>query len=288
MLLCDFFIDVWWPYQAGRLRACTLEGYRNKWAAHIEPIFGDVALDAITVEALERWLASIPTRGAADGAYAVLRGILRKAVRWGYLDVDPTVRVERPPRRVALKAPVLDAHDVNVLLRGFWGHPLEAWLICSVCLGLRREEGCGLEWRDIDLRSGRVRIQRVVQTVAGTEVVEAPKTELSAREVWLPRFAVLRLRDLKGTGRLVGDLAPDAVARRYKAHCKREGLPWVPPKDLRHSWATTALAAGVDVAIVSRALGHTDISTTARYYLRPDSRVLRDAQKVWARAIVGA
>ena len=157
-----------------------------------------------------------------------------------------------------------------------------------MCLGLRREEACGLEWRDIDLRSGRVRIQRVVQTVAGSEVVEAPKTELSARGVWLPRFAVLRLRDIKGAGRLVGDLAPDAVARRYKAHCRREGLPWVPPKDLRHSWATTALAAGVDVAIVSRALGHTDISTTARYYLRPDSRVLRNAQKVWAKAIVGA
>lgn len=288
MLLSDYFNDVWWPYQVGRLRACTLEGYRNKWAAHVEPAFGDVALDAITVESIERWLASIPTRGAADGAYAVLRGMLRKAVRWGYLDVDHTVRVERPPRRVALKAPVLDAHDVNALLRGFWGHELEAWLICSVCLGLRREEGCGLEWGDIDLRSGRVRIQRVVQTVAGVEVVEAPKTELSAREVWLPRFAVLRLREIKGTGRLVGDLAPDVVARRYKAHCRHEGLPWVPPKDLRHSWATTALAAGVDVAIVSRALGHTDISTTARYYLRPDSRVLRDAQKVWAKAIVGA
>ena len=42
---------------------------------------------------------------------------------------SPTVRVERPPRRLALKDPVLDAAGVNRLLRGFWGHELEAWLI---------------------------------------------------------------------------------------------------------------------------------------------------------------
>lgn len=287
MLVGTFYADVWMPHQEARLRACTIDGYRRKWSRHIAPEFGSAELSEVGVEAIERWLASIPTRGAADGAYAVLRAMLRKAVRWGYLDADPTVRVERPPRRIALKDPVLDASGVNRLLRGFWGHELEAWLICSVCLGLRREEGCGLEWRDIDLRDGRVRVRRVVQVVAGRVVVEEPKTELSAREVWLPRFAVARLRELKGEGRLVGGLDPNAVARRYKAHCRRQGLPWVPPKDLRHTWATTALAAGVDVAVVSRALGHTDISTTARYYLRPDSQVLKDAQKAWARAVIG-
>lgn len=287
MTLEEFYETVWMPYQEGRLRACTLEGYRRKWARHIGPALGSQDLSEVTVEALERWLAAFPSRGAADGAWAVLRSMLRRAERWGYMEGDPTRRVERPPRRAALKAPVLDARQVSALLRGFFGHPLEAWLLCSVSLGLRREEGCGLEWGDIDLRGGRVRVARVVQSVAGRVVVERPKTELSARELWLPRFAVLRLREVRGSGRLVGDLAPDQVARRYKAHCRREGLPWVPPKDLRHTWATTALAAGVDVAVVSRQLGHADISTTARYYLRPDAQVLKDAQRLWARAVVG-
>ncbi|WP_338323369.1 hypothetical protein [Bifidobacterium bifidum] len=66
------------------------------------------------------------------------------------------------------------------------GHELEAWLICSATLGLRPEEALGLEWSDIDLRGGLVRIRRGVQWVSGHEVVVEPKTDLSARELVLP------------------------------------------------------------------------------------------------------
>nr|WP_258323588.1 tyrosine-type recombinase/integrase [Bifidobacterium indicum] len=48
---------------------------------------------------------------------------------------------------------------------------------------------------------------------------------------------------------------------------------------LRHSWATSALVAGIDADIVSRALGHSSIETAAHYYLRPDLVVLKEAQK---------
>ena len=60
----------------------------------------------------------------------------------------------------------------------------------------------------------------------------------------------------------------------------------MPRRNLRHSWATTALAAGVDVAVVSRALGHSSIETTARYYLRPDLDVLKEAQRAWEHSIM--
>lgn len=168
------------------------------------------------------------------------------------------------------------------------GHELEAWLICSVTLGLRPEEALGLEWSDIDLRGGMVRIRRGVQWVSGHEVVVEPKTDLSARELVLPRFAVLRLRLIRhgGSGRLVGGLNPGQVDRRYRRWCREQRLPFVPRENLRHSWATSALTAGVDVAVVSRALGHSSIETTARYYLRPDVTVLKDAQKLWEKAIM--
>lgn len=115
-----------------------------------------------------------------------------------------------------------------------------------------------------------------------------PKTELSRRTVVLPRFAVLRLREIRPRegGRLIGLLNPGQVARRYAAWCRSQNLPYVPRRNLRHSWASTALGAGVDVAVVSRALGHSSIATTARYYLRPDSEVLREAQRTWEHALI--
>lgn len=133
-----------------------------------------------------------------------------------------------------------------------------------------------------------MRIRRGVQWISGHEVVVEPKTDLSARELALPRFAVLRLRMIRhsGSGRLVGGLNPGQVDRRYRRWCREQRLPFVPRENLRHSWATSALTAGVDVAVVSRALGHSSIETTARYYLRPDVTVLKDAQKLWEKAIM--
>ncbi|MDY4677578.1 MAG: tyrosine-type recombinase/integrase [Bifidobacterium tsurumiense] len=279
------FHDVHWQNAVERLRECTRAGYESAWNRHIEPSLAEIDMDDLSVERVESWLSSIPSKGAARKAWSVLRAMLRKAIKWGFLDVDITRRIDAP-KRAAYQPATLNARELNCLLRGFWGHELEAWLICSICLGLRTEEALGLDWEDIDLRSGKVHVRRGLQWINGHEVVVEPKTELSRRTVILPRFAILRLRQLKGRGRLVGTLNPGQVARRYVSWCKQHDLPCVPRRNLRHSWATTALAAGVDVAVVSRALGHSSIETTAKYYLRPDLSVLKDAQKQWEHAIM--
>lgn len=285
MLLSVFHDEVWLP-SCANLRECTMVGYESAWRCHIVDAFGGLEIDSITAGMIETWMAGMP-RGAARKAWGVLRTMLRKAFRWGMSSVDVTTRV-RGPKRTDHQPRVLDSRQIATLLRGFWGHELEAWLICSVTLGFRPEEALGLEWSDIDLRSGMVRIRRGVQWVSGHEVVVEPKTDLSARELVLPRFAVLRLRLIRhgGSGRLVGGLNPGQVDRRYRRWCRELCLPFVPRENLRHSWATSALTAGVDVAVVSRALGHSSIETTARYYLRPDVTVLKDAQKLWEKAIM--
>ena len=261
-------------------------GYESAWRCHIVDAFGGLETDSITADTIETWMAGMP-RGAARKAFGVLRAMLRKASRWGVSDVDATTRV-RGPKRTDHQPRVLDSRQIATLLRGFWGHELEAWLICSVTLGLRPEEALGLEWSDIDLRGGMVRIRRGVQWVSGREVVVEPKTDLSARDVVLPRFAIIRPRQIRGRGdgRLVGGLNPGQVDRRYRRWCREQHPPFVPRENLRHSWATSALAAGVDVAVVSRALGHSSIETTARYYLRPDTSTLKDAQRLWEKSIM--
>nr|DAO11445.1 MAG TPA: Integrase [Caudoviricetes sp.] len=285
MLLSVFHDEVWLP-SCANLRECTMVGYESAWQCHIVDAFGGLEIDSITAGMIETWMAGMP-RGAARKAWGVLRTMLRKAFRWGMSSVDVTTRV-RGPKRTDHQPRVLDARQIAALLRGFWGHELEAWLICSVTLGLRPEEALGLEWSDIDLRGGLVRIRRGVQWVSGHEVVVEPKTDLSARDVVLPRFAIIRLRQIRGRGdgRLVGGLNPGQVDRRYRRWCREQHLPFVPRENLRHSWATSALVAGVDVAVVSRALGHSSIETTARYYLRPDTSVLKDAQRLWEKSIM--
>lgn len=175
------------------------------------------------------------------------------------------------------------------LLKGFYGHALEAWLLVSVCAGLRRCESVGIEWSDLNLKRGTVTVKRSVQWVAGHETVTDPKTDQSRRTMALPRFAVKRLAQLKHgrSGRLVGDLNANQVASHYMAWCRRMKLPCVPPRNLRHTFGTLAIAAGADISVVARQLGHSDIKTTASYYLRPDLSVLKSLQRAWERLIIG-
>ena len=204
-------------------------------------------------------------------------------------DNDVTRREIRLPHLRHYEPQVLSAPEVRRLLKGFYGHALEAWLLVSVCAGLRRCESVGLEWADLDLRRGTVTVKRSVQWVAGHETVTEPKTDLSRRTVALPRFAVKRLAELRHgtkTGRLVGSLNANQVANHYRSWCRRMKLPCVPPRNLRHTFGTLAIKAGTDISVVARQLGHSDIQTTARYYLKPDLSVLRDMQKAWQRLIL--
>lgn len=289
MLLGTFVDEVWWP-SCGKLRECTRVGYESAYRCHIQPKWADVDMESITANDIEEWLGSFNQAGAARKAWAVQRAILRLAYRKGVTDNDVTRREIRLPHLRRYEPRVLDARQVRRLLKGFYGHALEAWLLVSVCAGLRRCESVGIEWADLDLRRGTVTVKRSVQWVAGHETVTDPKTDQSRRTVALPRFAVKRLAQLRHgrTGRLVGDLNANQVAAHYTSWCQRMKLPCVPPRNLRHTFGTLAIAAGADISVVARQLGHSDIKTTARYYLRPDLSVLRSLQRAWERLIIGA
>jgi integrase len=188
------------------------------------------------------------------------------------------------------ESPWLHPNQLRQLLAGFFGHELEAWLLVSATLGLRREEGLALEWKDIDLRRGVVHITKGLQWVNGHELLVEPKTALSRRDLVLGPLVRRRLKEIKKEtnprGRLIGDLNPLQVARKYKSFCERNGLPYVPAMNLRTTWATNALKAKIDISIVAKCLGHSNIQTTAKYYLMRDLDVLKDASKIWETEIL--
>ena len=197
MLLREFWNGRFWPYCTANLRESTCVGYESAWRLHVAPRFGAMQMESISVELVDKWLVGFASSGAARKAWAVLRAILRRAIRWNLLDVDITRRDIQLPAKPHYEPVILGIRQQRSLLQGFYDHPLEAWLICAVSCGLRTEEGYGLEWSDIDLRAGVLHIERGLQWVSGHEVVVPPKTELSRRTLPLPRFAVKRLRELR-------------------------------------------------------------------------------------------
>lgn len=271
------------PAKRKRRRANTCEGYASALRLHVIPRFGAMELEEITHEAIQEWVDGFELPGAAAKAFKTLRQVIRWSIaNLGIRIWDPTIGIELPRKPKAEKH-VLTAEEVATTLRGFWGHELEPAVILSSVLGLRPGETYGMRWSDIDMRSGAVHVRRTLQEVRGLLFEYLPKTEKSERTVYLPRFALDRLREVwrglgRPRGRIVGSLRPSQVARRIKAWCSKRALPYVSMYSRRHTWATVAVEAGAGIEAVAMMMGHESIVTTQRYYLQPTKKICAHVQ----------
>lgn len=128
MLLREFWANRFWPYCTRNLRESTRVGYESAWRLHVRPVFGASDMDAISVELVDKWLAGFDSAGAARKAWAVLRAMLRRAIRWNLLDVDITRRDIQLPAKTHYEPRILTIRQQRTLLRGFYAHPLERGL----------------------------------------------------------------------------------------------------------------------------------------------------------------
>ena len=225
--------------------------------------------------------------GAAEKAYKTFRQIYRWVLRRHQLRIwDVTQGVELP-KKPAVHRPTLTAEQERVTLKAIVGQPFEAAVLLGAALGLRRCEACAVRIEDIDWRSGWVHVQRGLHVVGGEVVETGCKTKLSDRRLKLPRFALERLRAIRGTrrsGRLCL-LDPNAVARKFRAFCKRFSLPHVPMTCLRHSWATISLEHGAAIEDIAVALGHSTVNTAMSHYLQSFRTVVARASDSYTAAM---
>ena len=281
-------VEMYWADKNKRLRGNTLEGYASAIRRHLMPAWAGREVEGITHDEVQEWVDSIPTYGAAAKAYKTFRQIYRWIVRKEQLRIwDVTQGIELPQAPVA-RRDALTAAEERETLRGIVGQPWEAVVLLAAALGLRRCEACGIDWSDIDWRTGWVHVQRGAHWVGGEVVEYRTKTKLSDRWLRLPRFALARLRQIRGhrrSGRVCGGLAPHQIAGRFRRACRGAGLPWVPMTCLRHSWATIAFEAGAAIEDVSVALGHSTVDTCIQHYLQSFRTVVRRAGACYEAAI---
>jgi len=186
-----------------------------------------------------------------------------------------------------------------------------------VLTGCRRGEALGLRWADVDLDRASASIRQTVIPLTkasgkGREGRIVPRTKADrARVIELDAACVAMLRTWKarqaeervllGPGYVDNGLIfcrpdgrpyhPEAFSKTFDRRIRQErfsALPTIRLHDLRHTWATLALAAGVDVAIVSKRLGHGSPMTTWQTYQHVSGEMQTDAAEKVAALIFGA
>jgi integrase len=139
----------------------------------------------------------------------------------------------------------------------------------------RRGELAGLRWAEVDLEGGRLSVRQPRVVVANLPQPSEPKTDRGRRSLALDAVTVAALRRHRAR-RLEHKLAvgaryqdsglvftwldgspihPLRFSRWFEQHARRTGLPKIRLHDLRHSYASAALAAGVPAKVISERLG---------------------------------
>jgi integrase len=172
---------------------------------------------------------------------------------------------------------------------------------------MRRGELAGLRWVDVDLDAGRASPRRPRVVVNYTVEVSEPKTAKGRRSVALDAVTVAALREHRerqakdravvGPGwqdsglvftRLDGaPLHPDLISDWFERLAREAGLPKIRLHDVRHSYASAALAAGIPAKIVSERLGHATVQITLDTYSHVLPGLDAQAAETVARLILG-
>jgi site-specific recombinase XerD len=146
--------------------------------------------------------------------------------------------------------------------------------------GLRREEITKLNLDDYDSENAKlvVRGKRSKQRIAylGDGAVAALTGWLEIRgNDTGPLFLSLKRGGHLRHGRR---LSPQSIYYLLKIRAKMAGVKPFTPHDLRRTFVSRLLDSGVDIAIVAKMAGHSNIQTTARYDRRPEDAKKRAAQ----------
>ena len=267
--LCARYME---EYVSVRCKPGTAALYRSVIKRHVLPALGKVPLAALSRAQVAEFHESLyETPAVANMALRILSSMYRLAVGWGMVPEgasNPCKALVKYPERRRERF-LTDAEFTRL------GEALEeaearggASAVAAIRLlaltGCRRSEILGLRREDVALEAGELRL---------------PDSKTGARAVALPPQAIELLASLLGAhdgpwiipGRKPGTRLAN-IDEAWRMIRKRAGLEGVRLHDLRHSYASRALALGEALPVIGKLLGHSRLETTARYaHLARDS-----------------
>src|SRR5215218_9867403 len=248
--------------------------------AHAKRVFGDRRVDELKPLELSAWRATLPARSRHQ-PFGAFRQVLEEAVTLGLLATNPCARIRN--RRTKL--------DEDREIRPFesWDeleaiadelHPrYRAVPIVLVGTGLRPEELWGLERRDFDRAKGVLNVERVFTQ---GRLKRCKKSDLQRRRVPLRATVLEAIEEMPTPRRFDGPLFPNHEGaytrhntfrlRHWTPALRAAGIEHRSAYACRHTFASWAIRAGVQLFYLSRVMGTSVAQIDATYgHLVPDS-----------------
>ncbi len=296
------WLDQWLESVEGMIRPTTFARYRYTAEKILKPSLGHKRLSQLMPRDIQRLYDKLAAEGRQDGQGGLssgtirgIHGILHKALgaaqEASLIAHNPTARVTTPKltptKKQILNEEQLERFMVEIKKDEIW----HDFFYTELTTGLRRGEICGLQWEDFDEASGTLKVRRTVHGEKGGVLTAGDtKTYAGTRKIVLPPSTAVLLSERKRTA-LTQWIFPDSLKpeqptnpgsayRRMKVLLKQAGLPGIRFHDLRHTFATHALASGVDIKTLSGILGHTRATFTLDTYTHTTGDMQKRASEI--------
>lgn len=307
------YVDAYINGLEGRVEPSTVAHCRMR-AKYIHEAFDNVPLEDLTADMVNNWMNKLAKRlspVSVNDARKTLKLAMDDAFANKRILTNPmdTVKKLKQPRtepnaltaqgREALLA---DLKKSEATLRQ--EAPSILGVRIALFTGMRRGEICGLRWRDIDFENNLIQVRQSIGEAGNDTYIKEPKTKGSRRDIPLPSYLREELTNAKADMQkrslaagvswresffVIGDIdgsymKPHSLTRAWRRRANRLkliGSQGTPPTfhDLRHTFATTAIANGADVKSVSSILGHSSTQITLDIYCSDDPQAKRNAME---------
>lgn len=288
-----------------RLTGVT-DGTRKSARAHLSNHMADIAtvpLDLFNREAVSVWINRLSSEGLSGKSIRNIHGLLSASMNTAVSDKliieNPCKGMRLPRTDHKTREMVFLSHEEFAGIYNLMNSDYQLFVKFLVGTGVRFSEATSLSVADLDLKTNSARIRRTWK-MTGTSKKElgAPKTKRGNRTIAVPdslNEELSALVNTKGsgdflfttpTGKIIGqqyfgrlwvhavqDFAGDKVKiaqDHYKRHerivIKKGKGPHPRVHDLRHTFASWAISAGVPLPVIQRQLGHESITTTIDTY----------------------
>lgn len=288
------WLDIWLSEYCGAIKPGTLKTYSDNVKNHIKPGIGEVKLCELQPHAVQAFVNGLQkgrkplSAKTVKNIHGTLCKALSEAVRVRYIAFNPANGCILPKvQRGDIKP--LELEEIAAFAGAIDETPCGDIFFVALNTGMRLSEILGLRWSRVDFKKGALKVdaQMMVKRGEGTaRELGAPKNgkprtfkpapavmdrlkavqrrqkerQLIAGPVWSNALGLVF------TNELGGEIPHATVEHRFTRIMDRLGIEGHRFHDLRHTFATEALRAGVDVKSISETLGHSSVAFTLDVY----------------------